>query len=276
MSLRVLISVDMEGIAGVVHEAQTDPYAPVHAAEYRRACEWMTDEANAAIRGAFAAGATSVLVNDAHWDGRNLIADRLDPRAELLSGSPKPLSMMHGIADADVACLVGYHGRAGTIDAVIDHTYNDTIAELTLNGVVVGELGINAALAGSHDVPVVLVTGDAATCDEARALLGMDLPVVVTKTSLGRQAARMLHPTEACRRIEAAAQAACGGRRAPWRVTEPVDLVVRFVRTHQADMAALLPHAVRRDGRTIAYRAASMPEGFRAWRAMMNLATVPG
>jgi D-amino peptidase len=166
MSLRVLISVDMEGIAGVVHEAQTDPCTPVHATEYRRACEWMTDEASAAVRGAFAAGAARVLVNDAHWDGRNLIADRLDPRAELLAGSPKPLSMMHDITDVDVACLVGYHGRAGTIDAVIDHTYNDTIAEVTLNGVAVGELGLNAALAGSHEVPIVLVTGDAATMTE--------------------------------------------------------------------------------------------------------------
>lgn len=276
MSLRVLISVDMEGVAGVVHEAQTDPYAAVHASEYRRACEWMTEEANAAIRGALAAGATHVLVNDAHWDGRNLLAERLDPRAELIAGSPKPLSMMHGLADTDVACLVGYHGRAGAMDAVIDHTYNDTIAELTLNGIVVGELGINAALAGSLDVPIVLVTGDATTCDEATALLGADLTVVATKSSLGRQAARMLHPSEACRRIEAAAQAACAAPRTPWRVAEPVELVVRFARTHHADMAGLLPQAVRRDGRTLAYRAATMAEGFRAWRAMMNLATVHG
>lgn len=276
MSLRVLISMDMEGVAGIVHEAQTDPYAAAHAAAYQRASAWMTDEANAAIRGAFAAGATQVLVNDAHWDGRNLLADRLDPRAELLGGSPKPLSMMEGVREADVACLVGYHGRAGTAGAVIDHTYNDTIARVALNGVEVGEIGLNAALAGSVGVPIVLVTGDTATCDEASALLGADLATVATKASLGRQAARSLHPAEACRRIEAAAAVACRATRAPWRVSEPVELVVQFVRTHHADMAMLLPHAERRDGRTITYRAATMSEGFQAWRAMMNLATVPG
>jgi hypothetical protein len=113
--MRVYISIDMEGVAGVVHEDQTDPIEPRHVGEYNRFRRLMTNEANAAIAGALEAGATGVVVNDSHWLMRNLLAEELNPVAELLSGSPKRLSMVEGIDGGfDAAMFVGYHARAGT------------------------------------------------------------------------------------------------------------------------------------------------------------------
>src|SRR6267378_3627848 len=129
--MRIYISVDMEGIAGVVHESQTDPTTPAFAVE-----------------GALAAGATRVLVNDSHWFMRNLLAEELHPTAELVSGDPKPRSMMQGIdggGGVDAALFIGYHARAGTRNAILDHTYADRIHDVRLNGNPVGELGLNAA-----------------------------------------------------------------------------------------------------------------------------------
>src|SRR3981081_3302397 len=145
--MRVYISVDMEGIAGVVHESQTDPTPPAFAPSRGL----MTAEANAAVEGSLAAGATTVLVNDSHWFMRNLLAEELHQAAELVSGDPKPRSMMQEIDQRggfDAALLIGYHARAGTRNAILDHTYADRIHEVRLNAKAVGELGLNAALAG--------------------------------------------------------------------------------------------------------------------------------
>src|SRR5512143_1801552 len=188
--MRVYLSIDMEGIAGVVHEDQTNPVDPRCASEYARFRRLMTLEANAAIEGALAGGATRVLVNDSHWTMRNLLAEELHPGAELLSGGPKTWSMMEGIDRGwDLAALVGYHARAGTARAILDHTYTDRILDVRLNGVSVGEIGINAALAGAFGVPVVLVSGDAATAAEARALLGDSVRTVVVKEAVSRDSA---------------------------------------------------------------------------------------
>src|SRR5207245_10166930 len=171
--MRVYTSVEMEGIAGVVHESQTDPTTPAFAAEYGRLRRLMTAEANAAVEGAVAAGATRVLVNDSHWFMRNLLAEELHQAAELVSGDPKPRSMVQDIDGGfDAALFIGYHARAGTRNATLDHTYADRIHDVRLNGKPVRALGINAAFAPVHGVPVALVRGDDAPADEAQDLLG--------------------------------------------------------------------------------------------------------
>jgi len=185
--MRVYISIDMEGVAGVVHEDQTDPVDPRHSAEYNRFRRLMTGEANAAVEGALAAGARTVVVNDSHWLMRNLIAEELNPAAELISGNPKRWSMVEGVdAGFDAALFVGYHARAGTRQATIDHTYTDRVHEVRLNGRPVGELAINAALAGTHGVPVAMVSGDQALAAEARDLLGPAVETIVVKQAVGR------------------------------------------------------------------------------------------
>jgi D-amino peptidase len=271
--MRVYISVDMEGVAGVVHEQQTDPTEPRHAGEYNRMRRLMTSEANAAIEGALEAGATRILVNDSHWLMRNLIAEELHPAAELLSGGPKLRSMMEGIElGFDAACFVGYHAMAGTQHAIIDHTYTSLVHEARLNGRPVGELAINAALAGHHGTPVAMVTGDQALAAEARALLGDGVETVVVKHAVGRFAARSLAPGESCRRIRQGAAAALGRSHAPFRLDVPIRLEVEFAQAHLADMAELVPDSVRTGGRTIEYVHDDYWEVFRAWRALYNLA----
>ena len=271
--MRVYISVDMEGVAGVAHEDQTDPTDPRHAAEYNRSCRLMTAEANAAIEGALAAGATRVLVNDSHWLMRNLIADELHPDAELLSGSPKRWSMMEGVElGFDAALCIGYHARAGTPSAVIDHTYTSRVHEARLNGRPVGELALNAALAGTWDCPVALVSGDQALAEEARDVLGDQVERVVVKHAVSRFAARSLAPAEACRRIRAGTIAALGRDHRPLRLDPPVHLEVELSLTQMADMAELVPGSVRTGGRTVSFRHDDYREVFRAWRAFYNLA----
>jgi D-amino peptidase len=273
--MRVYISVDMEGIAGVAHEDQTDPIDPRHAGEYNRFRRLMTNEANAAIAGALEAGADAVLVNDSHWLMRNLLAEELNPSAELLSGGPKRLSMVEGIDGGfDAAMFIGYHARAGTRNATIDHTYTSRVYEARLNGQAVGELAINAAMAGVFGVPVALVSGDQSLASEARSLLGDEVETVVVKQAVGRFATRSLAPTVACQRIREGAARALRRRHEPYVLKPPIQLEVDFALTQMADMAELVPGSIRTSGRTLGYTADDYREVFRAWRAMYNLAAV--
>jgi D-amino peptidase len=266
--MRVFISVDMEGIAGIVHAEQTRPHAP----EYERSCRLMTAEANAAIEGALAAGAQEIIVSDSHWDMRNIIADELHPAAELIQGSPRPWSMMQGIDESfEAVCFIGYHARAGTEAAVIDHTYTGSILNVRLNGQLVGEIGINAALAGYFDVPVAVVTGDQQAVAEAQALLGTDLTTVAVKQSVARFAARSVAPVVAHERIREAMTQALRRRRQPWRVSSPITLSVDFMKTEQADMAGLLPGAERTAARTVEFTHDDYLTVFRAWRVLFTL-----
>lgn len=273
--MRVYISVDMEGVAGVVHEDQTDPIQPRHAGEYNRFRRLMTNEANAAIAGALEAGATKILVNDSHWLMRTLLIEELHPTAELLSGGPKRLSMVEGIDGGfDAAMFIGYHARAGTQHATIDHTYTSRVYEVQINGEPVGELALNAAMAGVHGVPVALVSGDQSLAAETRALLGQSVETVVVKEAVGRFAARSLTPTLACERIRVGATAALRRSHRAFTLPAPIQLEVDFVETQMADMAELVPGSVRTAGRRVSYTGDDYREVFRAWRAMYNLASV--
>jgi len=275
--MRVYLSVDMEGVAGVVHEDQTNPVDPRCAPEYARFRRLMTAEANAAIEGALAGGATQVLVNDSHWTMRNLLAEELHPGAALISGGPKMWSMMEGIdLGWDLAACIGYHARAGTANAVLDHTYTSRILDVRLNGRSVGELGLNAALAGVHGTPVALVSGDQALAAEARDLLGEAVRTVVVKQSLSRGAAQSLAPAVACEMIRAgmrdAVQAAASEPGRPLDLGSPVRLEVDFQSTVHADHAAMAPGIERSGPRTIAYTHVDYREVFRAFRTAFNLA----
>jgi D-amino peptidase len=274
--MRIYISVDMEGITGVVHEDQTNPIDPRCAGEYGRFRAVMTAEANAAIEGAIAGGATAVLVNDSHWLMRNLLAEQLHPAAQLVSGGPKTWSMMEGIESGhDGAFFIGYHARAGTQNAILDHTYTDRILDVRVNGTSMGELGLNAALAGSYGVPLVLVSGDQALAAEATQLLGQAVKTVIVKTALSRNAARSLSPSEACSRIREAANQAVRspGSARPFLPKAPFALEVDFRVTVEADLAQMAPGVTRTGPRTVAYQHQDFREVFRAFRTMFNLAS---
>jgi len=164
--MNVLISVDMEGISGVV---ASDHTSSSHK-EYERFRKLMTADTNAAIEGALSGGATQVVINDSHEGMANILIEELNPAASLISGSPKPFGMMQGMGpEIDVVFFVGYHAAAGTGAAVLEHSWTGIVVEVCLNGLVVGETGLNAALAGAYGRPIVLVTGDRAATEEARA-----------------------------------------------------------------------------------------------------------
>jgi D-amino peptidase len=264
----VVISVDMEGVAGVASRQQTRPGGR----DYQLARALMTAEANAAIAGAFDGGATSVVVNDSHGPMDNLLGEQLDPRAEYVVGRPKPAAMMQEVTSATgVALFVGYHAGAGDPVGVLAHTYNGLgFADVRLNGRSVTEAELNALMAASQGVPVGLVTGDNAICAVAEAAL----PGVVTvpvKTAIGYTAARSRHPSAAREAIRAGAQravelAVAGSLQV---VTVPGELVAEVeLRPHgAAELAVLVPGTERVGARTVRRRMADPAE-------MMNVLTV--
>ena len=181
--------------------------------------------------------------------------------------------MVHGIDEGwDAALFVGYHARGGTATATIDHTYTSRVHEARLNNRPVGELGLNAALAGTFGVPVALVSGDDATAAEARAWLGDGPVAVVVKQGVSRFAARSVAPAVARERIREGVVEALGRRHRPLIVDRPSTIEVELQYTHMADMAELVPGAIRRGPRTVAYTHDDFRELFRAWRAFYTLA----
>src|SRR5881409_2585867 len=198
---------------------------------------------------------------------RNLLAEELHQTAELVSEDPKPRSMMQGIDEQggfDAALFIGYHARAGTRNAILDHTYADRIHEVRLNGRPVGELGINAGFAGVTGVPVALVSGDSALAAEARELLGDHVAVVVVKEAVSRHAARSVAPAVACRMIREGVTTALQRKHAPFVLPPPTTLEVDFALTIHADMAELCPGATRTACRTVAFTHQDYREVFRS------------
>jgi D-amino peptidase len=267
--VKVLISADMEGISGVVSSNHTSSEHQ----EYMRFRRLMTAEVNAAVEGALAAGAGEIVVNDSHASMTNILIEELNPAAELISGSPKPFSMMQGIGpEVDSVFFVGYHACAGTGSAVLAHTWSGAVSSVYLNEQLVGETGLNAALAGAHGVPVVLVTGDQAVVAEAQALLG-GIETVAVKEGITRSAAQCLHPEVARERIKQAAQRALSLDVPPLRVAPPILLRLAFGHVRQADQAETVPGCRRVDGLTLEWRGEDMPSVYKAFKTMAALAS---
>ncbi len=268
--MHVLISADMEGIAGVVAGNHTSS----NHREFERFRRLMTAETNAAIEGALAGGATKVVVNDSHGWMTNILIEDLNPAAELITGRPKPFSMMQGIGpDVDAVFLVGYHAASGTGAAILEHSFTGLVVNIWLNDQVVGEMGFNAAIAGAFDAPVVLVTGDKAVVEETRALLG-EIETVSVKDAVSRTAAQCLHPEIAQQRVREAAERALKVEAAPYVVSSPVTLRVAFQRAVHADMAAMVPGTQRVDGRTVEWVGEDMLVVSQAFEAMTMLSAV--
>ena len=271
--LKVYISVDMEGIWGVVNGNQTSEDSP----EYGPARKWMAEDVNAVIAGLFDAGATEVVVNDSHGGMRNIVASDLDPRASLISGSPKPLSMMEGIDASFQACLfIGYHAMAGTGTAVLDHTISGRVVRaVKINGKEMPELGINAGIAGYYGVPVIMVSGDTATCGQAKSILGADTVTAPVKDAVGRYAARMVPRDEARRGLRDRAKQALLKRASikPFKVAPPVQFDLVCATSGQAEAGLLIPGVAFSDARTLTFSDDDYVKGFKLLRALIGLAS---
>jgi D-amino peptidase len=270
--LRLFISADMEGVAGVVREEQTDPAGR----DYALCRRLMTFEVNAAIEGALEAGVQEIVVSDGHWFGTNLLPEELHPAAELLAGYPRRLYMAEGMGPGfDAAFFVGYHASAGTRDAVLDHSGADPrlVSGVRLNGVSQSEGSLNGYLCGYFDCPVALFTGDAAAVSEMHGFL-LEVEGVVVKESLAQQAARSLHPEIARQRIRTGARRAF--RRldniAPMRLEGQVELQVDLLRTAMADSCERVPGIRRVGSRTVAYSGEDFVQIYKLYLALIDLA----
>jgi D-amino peptidase len=260
--VRVLVSVDMEGVAGVVAPEDVSPGQP----EYERNRIYMTDEASAAVRGLFGHEPdASVVVCDAHAGFRNLLPDRLARRCTLLRGSPRTHGMMTGIdGDVDAVCFVGYHGKAGTTHSVLAHTISGgTIAQVRCNGQELGEIGLNAALAAHYGAVPVLATGDDTLAREAESVVP-GITTVAVKRAFGNRAAEGLHPEESCARIETAAKTALAtlAEVHPLKIVGSVDLEVEMLRPFMTELACLIPGVELRTPRTLGFHATDFPSAY--------------
>ena len=265
--MRIYISADMEGITGLVDAGDVQPGG----SDYERGRVMMTEDVNAAIRGALAAGATEILVNDAHGPMRNILPDQLDAAARLVRGRPKPMGMLEGLDSTfDAALCVGYHARAGAL-GVLSHSFmGHEIEDMWLDDRPTGEIGLTHAAAAALGVPVVVLTGDDAACAEA-ADWDRSVRTVTVKQARDRFAAELLPVLEARQEIEktaaAALQAASGETATTGRLTlvqdtpraaapprdpaAPATLAVRWQSASVASMLLGIPGVTRRDSRTV-------------------------
>ena len=245
--MKVFISVDMEGISGIVASEETGG-----SGDYAEARKTMTLEANAAVEGALAAGAKEIVVNDSHGGGQNILPELFHPDAILSRGQPLP-SMVAPLDDSfDAAMVVGYHAKAGTCCAVLDHTYRGSIHCLKLNGREFGELGMAAAYAGHVGVPFVFASGDDKLAAEAQDFVS-GITTVVTKFATGRTTAKCLSPTKTREQIREGVTTALAnaGSVRPFVVDTPVELEVTFSTAAYVDKAACMPGAERVGGRGV-------------------------
>lgn len=257
--LKVYISVDMEGVAGVVTGDHLGPTG----FEYQKAREWLTEEVNAAIRAARDAGATEIVVSDSHGNGENILLDRLPVDVLLVRAWPRPLMMMQGIDESfDAALFIAYHASTSNTTGVRAHTMSSgNLTGVRLNGILVPEAVINAAIAGQFGVPVVMISGDDAIVEEATSLLG-DIEGAVLKWSYGFHSAMTVMP-EVAQQIIAEKVALALGRLEdfkPYTIPSPIRVEVSFKNYLPAELLSYLTIVDRVDSHTIAFTGKDMIE----------------
>lgn len=250
--LKIYISADMEGIAGVVTGEQLGPQG----FEYARFREFMTQEVNAAIEGALAAGATQIVISDSHGNGQNLLIEKLPREALIIRSWPRPLGMMQGIDETFAgAIFIGYHTGTTNLQGVRAHTLSSArLTDVRLKGVSVSEAGINAAIAGHFNVPIIMVSGDDAVVKETTALLG-NIEGAVVKWASGFHSAKTMTPTAACDLIREKARRAVSRLREfkPYKLSAPIDLNVSFKNYRPSEVLSYLSIVERTDAHTIRF-----------------------
>ena len=276
--MKLYISADLEGACGVVSPHQCSPHPDQDAYEW--AVGQLELEVSAVVEASLEAGATEIVVNDAHCRMINLVLEQIDPRVSLLSGKPKPCAMFAGLdASFDAAMQIGYHAKAGTEKGVLSHTFHHKLFDVSVNGNSYGEGGINALYASlTHGVPLVLGSGDAAYDAEIRQLIP-NLTTVITKDGHGQTAA-LSRPLESVIADYTAKTAAVLADAASWKqnllkLTGPYIVRMTFINPLCADAAMLIPGPTRVDGRTLEYRADDFETAYRMLQACYTMQAAP-
>jgi D-amino peptidase len=256
--LRVLISVDMEGVVGTVTGDQLGPTG----FEYGRFRDFMTREALAAVNAARAAGATDVIVADAHGNGENLLIEQFPADVRVIRSWPRQLGMVAGADQVDAVMFIGYHASTNNVQGVRAHTFSSaSLTRVALNGVNVSEGSWAAAIAGHFNAPVIMMSGDDAAIAEVRKAIG-NIEAAETKRTLGFHSAITLTPQASYDLIAARVKAAISRRAEfkPYKVTTPVTVDVSFKNYTPAETLAFLPAFERIDAHSVRFRAKDMVE----------------
>jgi D-amino peptidase len=257
--MKIYISADMEGVVGVVTGEQLGPQG----FEYNRFREFMTAEVNAAIQAAFESGATEVVVSDSHGNGQNLLIEKLPKNVTLVRSWPRPLMMMQGIDETFAgAIFIGYHSATTNPSGVRAHTISSArLADVQLQGVSMSEAGINAAIAGQFNVPVIMVSGDDAVVKETTALLG-SIEGAVVKWNYGFHSAKTMMPEAANDLIREKVKKAMSRIKEfkPYKLQQPIRLDVRFKNYRPSEVLSYLSIVERTDAHSIRFTGKDMIE----------------
>jgi D-amino peptidase len=257
--MKIYISADMEGVVGVVTNEQLGPQG----FEYARFREFMTQEVNAAIEGAVAAGATQIVVSDSHGNGQNLLIEKLPKDILLVRAWPRPLMMMQGIDETFAgAIFIGYHSATTNSQGVRAHTISSArLADVRLKGISMSEAGLNAAIAGHFNVPVIMISGDDVVVKETQALLG-DVEGAVVKWASGFHSAKTMMPEASYQLIREKVQKAVGRIKdlKPYKLAPPIQLDVHFKNYRPSEVLAYLSIVERTDAHSIRFTGKDMIE----------------
>lgn len=259
--MKVIIIADMEGIAGIVSKVNQCVPGSIG---YKDACILMTKEVNAAIEGALKAGATEIIIRDSHNIGLNILPDLLNKKSKVILQSAK--LVVDGTFDA--AILLGHHARSGS-KGVLPHTYSRSIAKVYLNGIEVGEIGLEASLCGHYNIPVVLVSGCSVTCEEAKNLLG-DIETVITKVPITGTGAINRPVDEVRKEIKDKTKKALKNIKnyKPFRLQYPVTLKTKYYKNYSARRAAKSSKLIKFIGnRTTITKAGNIVEALNLFRS---------
>jgi D-amino peptidase len=269
--VRILVSADMEGVTGVVHPDDVEPGT----AAYAECRHLMTADVNAAVAGLFDGGATEVVVNDAHYTMRNLVLAELDPRVEYIRGSTKPLGMMQGLLDdegrpVDSVAFVGYHAGAGQPGVLAHCHLANSIVDVRVGGVSTSEGRMNAMLAASLGVPVVLVTGDDVACADADTYAPLAARAQV-KQAVDRYAAKVLPPARTAALIRDAAARGLFERSVPQAPVGPFSWEVELDAAHLARAASRAPGVEPSGPRSVVFDGPDFLSCFQTFRLVAIL-----
>ena len=270
--MKILIACDMPGISSVTSWEQCTPGNP----SYEKACHHMTDEVNLIVNELFSCGIDVVYVTDGYKDGRNLDLDLLDKRAQVFCGTNLPWGAMSGIEmGVDGVIFSGYHAKAGPEKALLAHTWNNQIMDARINGETMGEIGINAALAGFFKTPILMITGDQQAIAEAEDILP-DIESTVLKESMSYSSGKC-YPLAVVKDLlydsthKIAENLKNGTIPNTYQTQVPLDLEVVFTNPYYAELANLLPSVNRIAGRTVACQCKDAGEAYTTFRAICGV-----
>jgi D-amino peptidase len=262
---RIFISVDMEGIGGIGTSAMTNTGGK----DYETGRKLMTNEVNAVVAAIFESGPATIVVNDSHGDMQNLLHTQLDSRVEYIQSNIKPLGMVQGLdASFDGVIFIGYHAMAGAENGFLAHTGSGNVKGLWLNGVEVGEGGLNTYFANSIGVPIILASGDQTFNAEIKKLTP-GIRTVITKEAIGTSAAKLIHPDVVIKELQAQTRAALKEiKKAKPLTSEPIEFKIKVDVPTRADIAMSIPGMKRVDGYTVSYQAKNMEEAYKLIRVI--------